>query len=60
MPGFPARHPAGKCKLAPGEFVATGQLAIIGALTLLTIGVQALLVPAGEACTPDLIFTLLL
>jgi hypothetical protein len=21
MPGFPARHPAGKCKFAPGEFV---------------------------------------
>ncbi len=21
MPGFPVRHPAGKCKFAPGEFV---------------------------------------
>jgi len=21
MPGFPARHPAGRCKFAPGEFV---------------------------------------
>jgi len=54
MPGFPARHPAGKCKFAPGEFVAAGQSVIIGALMRLTTGVQASLVSAGEACTPDL------